>query len=62
MTSLALLLAVVLYVPIAPLGFEPEPDLSFRATTHDAFARRLQMGSDIVSTYGPWGILQRGFD
>jgi len=61
-TLLGLVLAVVLYVPIAPLGFEPEPDLSFHATTHDAFARHLQMGSDIVSTYGPWGILQRGFD
>ncbi len=61
-TLLALILAAVLYVPIAPLGFEPEPDLSFRATTHDAFARGMQMGSDIVSTYGPWGILQRGFD
>jgi len=55
-------MAVIAYVLIAPLPLEPEPDLSFRVTTHDAFARRLQNGSDIVSTYGPWGVLQRGFD
>jgi hypothetical protein len=58
----ALILAALVYVPIAPQELEFEPDLSFRATTHDAFARGLQIGVDIVSTYGPWGLLQRGYD
>jgi hypothetical protein len=58
----AFVLAVAVYVPFAPLPPEFEPDLSFRVTTHDAFARHLQIGRDIVSTYGPWGLLQRGYD
>jgi hypothetical protein len=53
---------VVVYVPIVPEPLEQEPDLSFRATNDDAFARSLRYGRDIVSTYGPWGILQRGYD
>src|SRR5205823_10210313 len=61
-TLAAILVAALLYLPIAPDVLEVEPDLSFRATTHDAFARSLQSGSDIVSTYGPWGLLQRGYD
>ena len=59
---IALAFAAVIYVPIAQPELENEPDLSFRTTTHDAFARRLQQGSEIVSTYGPWGLLQRGYD
>jgi hypothetical protein len=58
----ALIVAALVYLPIAPQVLENEPDLSFRATTHDAFARGLQSGLDIVSTYGPWGLLQRGWD
>src|SRR5436305_14386381 len=61
-TLAAILVAALVYLPIAPDVLELEPDLSFRATTHDAFARGLQAGSDIVSTYGPWGLLQRGYD
>jgi hypothetical protein len=60
--AFALVLAAIVYVPIAQPPLEREPDLSFRVTTHDAFARRLQIGRDIISTYGPWGILQRGYD
>jgi hypothetical protein len=59
---LALLLAIIVYVPIAIRPLELEPDLSLRATTHDAFARHLQFGRDLVYTNGPWGILYRGFD
>ena len=55
-------MAVAVYIPVAPLPPEFEPDLSFRVTTHDAFARHLQIGRDIVSTYGPWGLVQRGYD
>jgi hypothetical protein len=58
----SVIVAAAVYVPIAPQPLEQEPDLSFRITTHDAFARHLQMGRDIVSTYGPWGILARGSD
>jgi hypothetical protein len=58
----AFLVAASLYLPIVAEALEFEPDLSFRATTHDAFARGLQIGSDIISTYGPWGLLQRGYD
>jgi hypothetical protein len=58
----AFVVAASVYLPIIPEAPELEPDLSFRATTHDAFARGLQLGSDIVSTYGPWGLLQRGYD
>lgn len=58
----ALMLAALVYIPIAPQELEFEPDLSVRATTHDAFARGLQFGVDLVSTYGPWGLLQRGYD
>jgi hypothetical protein len=58
----AFVLAIAVYVPFAPLPPEFEPDLSFRVATHDAFARHLQIGRDIVSTYGPWGLLQRGYD
>jgi hypothetical protein len=57
---LTAMLAVVLFVPIALPPPEIEPDQSLRATIDDAFARHLQIGTDIVSTYGPWGILQRG--
>ena len=60
--AFAFVLAAIVYVPIAQPPLEREPDLSFRVTTHDAFARRLQIGRDIISTYGPWGILQRGYD
>ena len=60
--AFAFVLAAIVYVPVAQMPLEHEPDLSFRVTTHDAFARRLQLGRDIVSTYGPWGILQRGYD
>src|ERR1043166_9726739 len=59
---IALLAGASLYLPIVPDEWELEPDMSFRATTHDTFARGLQLGSDIVSTYGPWGLLQRGYD
>jgi hypothetical protein len=59
---LALLLAIIVYVPIAIRPLELEPDLSLRVMTHDAFARHLQFGRDLVYTYGPWGILYRGFD
>ena len=59
---LALLLAILVYVPIATRPLELEPDLSLRVMTHDAFARHLQFGRDLVYTYGPWGILYRGFD
>jgi hypothetical protein len=58
----ALLLAIVVYVPIAMRPLELEPDLSLRVMTHDAFARHLQFGRDLVYTYGPWGLLDRGFD
>jgi hypothetical protein len=53
---------VVVYVPIVPEPLEQEPDLSFRATNDEAFARPLRYGREIVSTYGPWGVLQRGYD
>src|SRR5689334_8206339 len=59
---IAMLFAIAVYVPIAPLPPEFEPDLSFRVTTYDAFARHLLVGRDLVSTYGPWGLLQRGYD
>src|SRR4029077_1149178 len=59
---LALLLAIIVYVPIAVRPLELEPDLSLRVMTHDAFARHLQFGRDLIYTYGPWGILYRGFD
>lgn len=58
--AVAAMLAVVLLVPVAPPAPELEPDLSLRATIHDAFARRMQIGTEIISTYGQWGILQRG--
>src|SRR4051794_25950429 len=58
--AIAAMLAIALLVPIAPPAPEPEPDLSLRATINDAFARRMQIGTEIISTYGPWGILQRG--
>src|SRR6266498_2998896 len=61
-TLTALIVAAFVYLPIVPQVLESEPDLSFRATTHDAFARGLQSGLDVVSTYGPWGLLQRGWD
>jgi hypothetical protein len=54
------MLAIALLMPIAPPPPELEPDLSLRATIHDAFARRMQIGTEIISTYGPWGILERG--
>jgi hypothetical protein len=58
--AVAVALSVAVFVPIALPPTEQEPDRSLRASIHDAFARRLQVGSDVVSTYGPWGILQRG--
>jgi hypothetical protein len=60
--AFAIAMAAIVYVPIAQPALEREPDLSFRVTTHDAFARRVQLGRDLVSTYGPWGILQHGYD
>ena len=39
----------MVYLPFMPQPLEREPDLSFRATTHDAFARRLQIGVDIIT-------------
>ena len=58
----AILLSVLVFAPLHGLTQEIEPDLSFRVVTHDAFVRSLQWGVDIVSTYGPWGFLFRGFD
>ena len=58
--AVAVALGVAVFAPIAVPPAEREPDHSLRASVHDAFARRLQAGSEIVSTYGPWGILQRG--
>src|SRR5258708_25195137 len=56
--ALAALVAIILFVPIALPDPEPEPDLSFRMTLQDAFARHRQFGTEIVYTYGPWGLLQ----
>ncbi|HJT18563.1 MAG TPA: hypothetical protein VJ853_14295, partial [Thermoanaerobaculia bacterium] len=61
--AVLLLLAIVIFVPIALPPAETEPDLSLRSMTHFAFAHQMQSGRDIVYTYGPWAILQqRGFD
>src|SRR5258708_38825054 len=57
--ALAFVVAIILFVPIALPDPEPEPDLSFRVTLQDAFARHRQFGTEIVYTYGPWGLLQR---
>jgi hypothetical protein len=57
--AFAVVVAVILFVPIALPSPEPEPDLSLRVTAQDAFARHRQFGTEIVYTYGPWGLLQR---
>ena len=54
--------AGLVYVPWGPVTVEQEPDLSLRLTAHEAFARHFQFGSDIIYTYGPWGILGGGVD
>src|SRR3954451_6274405 len=59
---IALVAAASLYLPIVPEAWDLEPDLSFRVTVHDAFARGWQLGSDVVSMYSPWALLQRGYD
>jgi hypothetical protein len=56
---LAMVVAIILFVPIALPAPEREPDLSFRATLQDAFAHHRQFGTEIVYSYGPWGLLQR---
>ena len=59
---IALIAAALVYVPIAPAALDLEPDLSFRAAMHDFFARGVQWGENAVSPYGPWALLQRGYD
>src|ERR1044071_1747041 len=59
---IALIAAALVYVPIAPAVLDLEPDLSFRAAMHDFFARGVQWGENAVSPYGPWALLQRGYD
>jgi hypothetical protein len=59
---IALVAAALVYVPIAPAELDLEPDLSFRAAMHDFFARGVQWGENAVSPYGPWALLQRGYD
>jgi len=58
----AFVAAAIVYVPVAPAELDLEPDLSFRAAMHDFFARGVQWGENAVSPYGPWAILQRGYD
>src|SRR5471032_319218 len=58
----ASLLGVLVFVPFGSPIVGVEPDLSLRMTLHDAFARHLQYGRDIVFPYGPWSILLGGFD
>lgn len=51
--------AVLVYVPMGRVTVEREPDLSLRLTAHEAFARPLQFGSEIVYTYadeGSWSL------
>jgi hypothetical protein len=54
-------IGVVVFLPLHTSTPEPEPDFSFRLVTHLAFLERWQAGREIVSTYGPWGFLFRGY-
>jgi hypothetical protein len=53
--------SLLLFLPLSTTVPELEPDLSFRVVNHHSFLERLQAGREIVSTFGPWGFLFRGY-
>ncbi|HSY19044.1 MAG TPA: hypothetical protein VK815_11945 [Candidatus Acidoferrales bacterium] len=62
--TLAVLYVFSRFVPAAAMSdyvvFD-QVDNSWSMALHDAFVNRLQFGTDIVFTYGPWGFLARGY-
>src|SRR4051812_13832379 len=56
------LMATALLLPFVPSTFESDPDLSWQVVLHDAFARHLHFGTDIVYTLGPFGFAFSGYD
>ncbi len=61
MATAAVLFAIA-FLPLARPAIGADPDLSLWATLHEAFVRGAQSGVDVVTTYGPWGLLFGGFD
>lgn len=52
------------FIPCSPVNDYPVfsgLDNSWTQDLHVAFAGRLQFGTDIIFTYGPWGFLARGY-
>ncbi len=60
-SGLTVLLSIFVFLPLHGFTLQGEPDLSFGIVHHHGFANGLQWGVDLVSTYGPWGFLFRGF-
>jgi hypothetical protein len=56
------LLGALVFMPFGVHVVDFEPDLSLRMMFHEAFARRLQYGHEVIYTYGPWSILEGGYD
>lgn len=48
-------------VSVSDYPIQEAMDDAWALALHEAFARHLQFGSDIVFTYGPWGFLARGY-
>jgi hypothetical protein len=62
--ALAVLYVFSRFIPSASAHdylFFDDLDCAWVQVLHDAFARHLQFGRDIVFTYGPWGFLARGY-
>lgn len=60
LTGVLLLLALLFIISVPGSGRPPALttlDADWTFALHDIFAQRLQFGSDITFTYGPWGFL-----
>jgi hypothetical protein len=55
------LAATALLLPFVPATFESDPDLSWQVVLHDAFARHLHFGTDVIYTLGPFGFAFTGY-
>ncbi len=49
------------FLPVSPPVHYGEIEDSFIQFLHTAFVERLQFGTDVVYTYGPWGFLYAGY-
>jgi hypothetical protein len=63
--TLAVIYIFSRFIPTAAMSdyaVSDQVDNSWSMALQDAFVERLQFGTDIVFTYGPWGFLARGYD